>query len=462
MKRVSLSRVTALAVLLSACAGSVYGNRKSPEMLPEEAVKGMTEFFSARLSQVEKPYADNSRIAVADIERERRAVWQTWKAANDGFDEEKTIALQPLASRGSGSWKLPEDLEPGAVMPYYFGYKGNRPANGWPLYLYLHGSGPKANEWEAGIRLAQQFDDAPSIYFIPQMPDEKRYRWYPRSKQWAWEKLLRLAMLSGDVDPNAVYVFGISEGGYGSQRMASFYADYLAGAGPMAAGEPLKNAPVENCRNTAFSLRTGAKDAGFYRNTLTRYAKEEFERLQSASPDGFVHEIVLVPDSGHGIDYSPNTPWLKQHRRNPHPKVVSWENLEMDGRYRDGFYNLLVGQRSNDDESQRTHYEMAIAGNEISLRVDLVSYEAVEKDPRWGIEMKFRKNYTPATKGRVKIYLCEELVDLDKKVTVVVNGRKVFRGVVKCERRHLVESCAAFFDPERLYPAAIEIDLSKL
>ncbi len=61
-----------------------------------------------------------------------------------------------------------------------------------------------------------------------------------KSKQFAWEKLLRLAFVSGNINPDKVYFFGISEGGYGSQRLASYYADYLAGAGPMAGGEPLK------------------------------------------------------------------------------------------------------------------------------------------------------------------------------------------------------------------------------
>jgi predicted esterase len=449
-------------VALLACATVLYGKPECSGQSPDGVKKQMAEFFTGRLAGEKGVFEDPSPVALADIEQERKAVWEAWKEANDGFEEEKLIALEGLASKKSGSWKLPEELEAGAVMPYYWGAKGEKPGNGYPLYLYLHGSGPKAHEWSAGITLAQRFNDAPSAYFIPQIPNEKQYRWYPRSKQYAWEKLLRLALLSGEVDPNAVYFFGISEGGYGSQRMASFYADYLAGAGPMAAGEPLKNAPAENCRNTAFSLRTGANDAGFYRNTLTRYTQEEFDRLQAASPNGFVHQVELVPDQGHGFDYSVNTPWLRQYTRNPHPRFVSWENMEMDGRYREGFYNLLVNERSNGDESERTYYEMEIDGNDISLRVDLATYEVTEKDPRWGIEMKFAKSYTPATQGKVTIYLSGELVDLDKKITVSVNGKPAFRGKVACERRHLVNSCAAFFDPERLYPAAVEIDLSEL
>lgn len=165
---------------------------------------------------------------------------------------------------------------------------------------------------------------------------------------------------------------------------------------------------------------------------------------------------------GHGIDYRKTTPWLKQYTRNPYPKFVSWENFEMDGLYRKGFYNLVVKEHSNDNDQSRTYYEMNIKGNEITLKVDVVTYKTIEKDPNWGIELKFEKSYQPATKGKVVIYLNEELVDLNKKVTLTVNGKKAFAGKVKPELQNMVNSCAAFFDPARLYPAAIEVDIANL
>lgn len=134
----------------------------------------------------------------------------------------------------------------------------------------------------------------------------------------------------------------------------------------------------------------------------------------------------------------------------------------MDGLYRKGFYNLVVKEHSNDNDQSRTYYEMNIKGNEITLKVDVVTYKTIEKDPNWGIELKFEKSYQPATKGKVVIYLNEELVDLNKKVTLTVNGKKAFAGKVKPELQNMVNSCAAFFDPARLYPAAIEVDIANL
>lgn len=453
-------KTIASTLLFTACAASsaiAADNEKSPMSAKNDEI---TAFFKGRLSDGGKFYKDNVSLKLSEVEAMQNMVWNAWKAANDSLDEEKLIAFEKLDASHSGKWNLPEELEPHAVMPYYWGYKGDKPDAGYPMYLYLHGSGNKNNEWANGIRFGTTFEDGPSVYFIPQIPNTGGYyRWWQRAKQYAWEKLLRQALLSGQIDPDKIYFFGISEGGYGSQRLASFYADYLAGAGPMAGGEPLKNAPVENCRNIAFSLRTGADDKGFYRDKLTGYTMQAFDSLENLNPGSFTHWIELIPEHGHHIDYKPTTPWLRTFVRNPYPKVVSWENFEMDGRYRDGFYNLYVKDRGND--KGRTYYEMSINGNKIDLTVNDVAYEAVETDPRWGIELKSRKNLTPATEGKVVVYLNNELVDLKKKVTLTVNGKTVFSGVVKPRLENIVNSCAAFYDPQRLYPAAIEVDLSE-
>ncbi|MCL2415068.1 MAG: hypothetical protein FWC94_07500 [Bacteroidales bacterium] len=151
----------------------------------------------------------------------------------------------------------------------------------------------------------------------------------------------------------------------------------------------------------------------------------------------------------------------KLHTRNPHPKHVSWENFPMDGRYRKGFYNLVVNRRSNPDASSRTFYELIMDGNNISLTVDLVTYETIERHAS-GVEMKFSRTFTPATEGKVTIYLCPELVNLNRRITLTVNGKQAFRGRLQPELRHIVNSCAIFFDPHRLFPVAIEVDLQAL
>ncbi|MGP1421617.1 MAG: hypothetical protein ACTTKI_08570 [Tannerella sp.] len=443
-----------LSVAWCSCSAATVPEKHITDRVSDKAVFA---FFADCLASKTVTFAGEKALNLWEIEQQRQWVWEIWKAANGAFAEEKLIDLKPLSETSSGRWVLPESLERDAVMPYYWGTKGNnKPKEGFPLYLYLHGSGDKHQEWATGLTLCTRFDDAPSVYFIPQIPNEgEYYRWWQKAKQFAWEKLLRQALVSGQIDPDRMYIFGISEGGYGSQRLASFYADYLAGAGPMAGGEPLKNAPPENCRNIAFSLLTGADDKGFYRNTLTSYVQEAFRQLHTQDPEHFMHRIELIPGKGHSIDYGPTTPWLKQHVRNPHPKHVTWEDYEMDGRHRQGFYNLYLPERT--DNAGRKRYEMNITDNTIALQIDDVTYETVETDPHWGIEMKFKKHYTPSRNGRLILYLCNELVDLNREITVTANGEQVFKGATTPDLKHLINSCARFFDPHRLYPVAVEV-----
>lgn len=418
----------------------------------------LVNYFTEYLKGNKDSFKTKKKFKVDKLDYYRNFVWKAWCTANNNFNEEKLIKLSPLDEAKHGSWHLPDSLEQDAIMNYYWGSKGEKPSDGYPLFLYLHGSGDKDKEWAVGLSLCKMFDDSPSVYFIPQIPNVSQYRWGQQSKQYAWEKLLRQSFVLGDINPDRVYFFGISEGGYGSQRMASFYADYLAAAGPMAGGEPLRNAPAENCRNIGFSLLTGSLDNGFYRNRLTSYAKEVYDSLQFSDSAAYNHRIELIEGMGHGIDYRHTTPWLYSCKRNPYPKYVIWEDFEMYGRHRDGFYNIYVLERPVSDNGNRVRYIVDIKDNKINVTADFVEYNVTERDPKWGIELRYLKTFTPAVNGKIILYLNEKLVDLDKEVYVTVNGKEFFKGKLKMKLDNLVNSCMAYFDPMRLYPAAIEIE----
>ena len=341
-------------------------------------------------------------------------------------------------------------------MPFYYGSKGDKPEAGYPLYLYLHGSGPKEQEWPITLEWALYFADAPSVYFIPQIPNGvgELYRWWRESKLKAWEKLLRQAFLSGSIDPKRIYFLGVSEGGYGSQRLASYYPDYLAAAGPMAGGEPLVNAPVENLQHVAFSLRTGYNDTQFHRSELTGYTRDALQSMAAQYPGFYKYFIDIIPKYGHAIPYQHTTPYLSQHVRTPQPKHVNWEDYPMDGVYRKGCYNLAPLERPKDKE--RIYYQEDIMGNTVDLKINAVKY-VEKKRASDGIVLLYDKVYEPAKGGKLRIYLSPELLDLSKPVRVLVNGQQVYSGMVKADWSHLVESCSRFFDPERLFPAAIDI-----
>ena len=371
--------------------------------------------------------------------------------------EFRKLLTDSLSKANVTTWTLPDSLEPNAKMNFYLGVKGDMPKDGYPVFLYLHGSGPREHEWANGLRLAKMFQDGPSMYIVPQIPQEGAwYRWWQRSKQWTWERILRILMSMPEVDKNRIYVFGISEGGYGSQRLASFYADYWAAAGPMAGGEPLINAPVENLAHVPLSFLTGDKDYMFYRHLLTKTTGEKLDSMQRLFPNEYKHRVELIPDKGHSIDYTPTTPWLARHKRNAQPRHFIWENLEMDGLKRNAFYNLQVLEET---DAYRTRYEFtANADNSIDIKVDGVKYNATWKDPHWGIDMLFSKDLTPAQHGHLRVFLSDQLVDLKKKVTVRINGKQVFCGKVKSSKKTRKLSQELWGDPMRDFKHAVEVN----
>lgn len=395
-------------------------------------------------------------LKVGQLADARNQVWTQWCLRFAIADTLPGFSFDSLEQKKTCVWSLPEALEPHAAMSFYSGTKGVASSYGYPVFLYLHGSGPKDIEWITGLNLSLSFDDAPSMYVIPQIPNEgKYYRWWQQSKQWAWRRFFLKVLSDPHVDPTRLYLFGISEGGYGSQRLASFYADYLAGAAPLAGGEPLRNAPAENLSNIPFSLITGENDAMYYRNRLTVRTKERLDSLQREWPEAYQHRVELEKGRGHAITYSVATPWLKQFKRQAQPKMFRWENFEMDGIKRNCFYNLQVLDEAPD---KRTDYEFSVVNNVVSLNVCTVDYIITETDPQWGIELNNTRTYLPAGHGRVRIYLSEELVDLDKKVKVIVNGKNVGRYNLRPMRDTMMRSCELFGDPLRVFPASIDVE----
>ncbi|TWU12534.1 Prolyl oligopeptidase family protein [Symmachiella macrocystis] len=105
----------------------------------------------------------------------------------------------------------------------------------WPLMLFLHGAGERGDDLELVkmhgppklIAAGQQF---PFIVVSPQCPKEKE-----------WEPIELLALLDDvsrqyNVDPDRIYVTGLSMGGFGSWRLAAYAPDRLAAIAPICGG----------------------------------------------------------------------------------------------------------------------------------------------------------------------------------------------------------------------------------
>lgn len=403
--------------------------------------------LNSNLESTMVPFYGNTKLDESQVNSTKEKIWTIWKEVSNEIELLPSLATEASVDEQLHHWKL-IDEDP---MPFYFFKKGDKVnAQEKPLFINIHGSGPKTHEFNAALSLSKRYEDAPSVYFVPQIPNERRYRWWFQPIQNAWERLFRLSMLNEEIDPNKIFIIGISEGGYGSQRLGAYYADYLAGVGPMAGGEPLKNAPPLNYRNVAFSLHTGEHDNWFGRNKLTALAGFKFDSLASEYPGDFVHNIVIQKDKGHAVDYSLTTPWLVKHTRRVSPKHVSWVHFPMHGRYRKGFYNVAIDnlpEIKEEDEFNRIFFDIKYNTevNTIIIDASLMSDEMTQlKD---------------ITEGQISLFLDDSYVDYSKNVKVIYNGNIIHDAKLKLKEENLVESCGLFGDPNRLYPAKLSITL---
>lgn len=341
-------------------------------------------------------------------------------------------------------------------MPYVLFHKGERPANGWPLFLCLHGGGGNAEaagphawdvntgEWSAQRRLAARRYPSPGLYFVPRMADDRQGRWWFDHNQQAFDTVIRDAILFADVDPDRVYLLGISEGGYGAIRFAGNRPDRFAACNGMAAAEPLATSPPENMRNVALRIDIGERDTMFDRVGLARTMGERLATLRSADPGGYVHELSVQPGRGHGIDYAPGPRWLVDKVRTPRPDRVVWTVLPFHTQTALQSYWLALPERP-------TTMPLYLRATLREQRLELV---AELDDP------DHAGRRVPARSGRVLVRLDDGMVDLDRDLQLVVNGAP--RAAVRAHRRlaTMVHTLAERGDPRLCFPAEVVVDLA--
>ena len=334
--------------------GENPGDEEYGKLTGDEKVKA---FFVNRIADGDWSYSDDRTVERESVEEVRDAVWKLWKSANLTYQDENKLPSLPVlgSSRDVFSWVIPKALEGeylngsftgnDSKMTFHWGKSSSlaKPEGGYPVFIYLHGSGGPSSEWNTGYSFCQGWARSVSgVYFDPLIPNGvtdsdtgfSLYRWWQKGKQYIWNRLIRQLYISTYANPDRLFFVGASEGAYGSARLATIYADYLAGIGPMAGGEPLVTAPVENCANIAYYLMTGSEDNGYGRNLITKYTKEALDALSSEHSGYYEHNVIIAQGKHHSdIDYE-SPIWLQDKIRKTYPKYVNWDRLDQDGIYR--------------------------------------------------------------------------------------------------------------------------------
>ncbi len=423
------------------------------------AVKGET----APMAAVEIP--------VSEIAKMRNEAFVAYKAAAIAAGEEKAF-LSPteLPKEGgqlklqAGNYHIGDSLD----MPYIVLRKGEKPKNGWPLVIAMHGGGgtgdklenPHAwpvntGEWQTQVKLSIGLYPTGATYFVPRMVDDNQGRWWKEFNHTAFTAMIRHAILFWDVDPNRIYMLGISEGGYGTETLACRYPDRLAAANGMACGEGT-SIHVENLRNLPFRTDTGENDTMFGRITNANAKHKLLEELREKDPGGYINHLEIQKGKGHGIDYKPGPEWLFQHTRTPHPARVTYTLFEHDKAKNKGAYWL---QATSDLEKKVIHLDGIIdkATNTVTITADATVGDEKVQAADGQQALADSGPTAPASGLKLRIWLHESLLDLSKPVTITINGKQVSAIVPKPQLSILCESIMAFGDPEFAYPCHVDV-----
>jgi predicted peptidase len=182
----------------------------------------------------------------------------------------------------------------------------------WPLMLFLHGSGERGDDLDLVKRhgppkLVAEGKDFPFIIVSPQCP----------LGQWWPEKIDTLVALLDDVqsayavDPNRVYLTGLSIGGYGTWALACEHPDRFAAIAPICGGgEPFL---ADRLRDVPVWAFHGAKDP------VVPVIESEV-MVEAVRRAGGQAKLTIYPDAGHDAwTAAYNDPelyvWLLSHRR---------------------------------------------------------------------------------------------------------------------------------------------------
>lgn len=114
---------------------------------------------------------------------------------------------------------------------------GEKPANGWPLLLFLHGYGECGDDIQkvkvhGPPKLTEKFEELSSCVLVsPQCP--KKSWWHVDALRTLVEEVIAER---GDIDRDRLYITGLSMGAYGTWSFLSHYPDYFAAAVPICGG----------------------------------------------------------------------------------------------------------------------------------------------------------------------------------------------------------------------------------
>lgn len=316
-------------------------------------------------------------------------------------------------------------------MPFDIRLFGEKPEDGRSLYISMHGGGnaPKQLNDSQWVNQISLYTPEEGVYIAPRAPFDDWNMWFRPEMDFFFDRLIQLAVIELDVNPNKVYLMGYSAGGDGVYRMAPRMADRWAAASMMA-GHPGDVSPL-NLRNIGFSFWCGANDSAYDRNKMTESFEKKLAELKENDPDGYTYEMHLQKGKGHWMDREDAAaiPWMAKFRRNFLPEKVAWRQEEADAMPLQ-FYWLAIPK----EQARKGATVIAKRGSNI-ITLEKCDY------------------------SELYILLNDVMVDLNKPVTVLYNGKELFNGKVKRTLENIYDSIRDRGDQDSIFSGKIKVEI---
>ncbi|HEV2173761.1 MAG TPA: hypothetical protein VGR71_09350 [Nitrospira sp.] len=319
-----------------------------------------------------------------------------------------------------------------------------QPSKGYGLVVCLHGAGFTGEvyleRWQSRLG-----DD-----YILACPTYAAGAWFTKQAETLVLATIEQVCRRYHVDPDRIFLTGMSNGGIGTWLIGMHHAPLFAGLAPMASGLDEVLMPfLANLRNTPVYIIHGAKDQ-VMPVELSRSISRELTAL------GYSH-VYREHQREHpmaGGHYFPReelpdlVTWLNKQRRDPLPARLTlvreashfqpfgWVRLDATDSIA-AFSDDLITK--HDEQIKRREYARldaaVVAPNRIEVKAERVQ--------------------------RYSLFLNGQLIDMAKPITVLTNGQPSFEGTVTASLDTLLRQARIRHDPRQLFPVHIAVAIQK-
>ncbi len=315
------------------------------------------------------------------------------------------------------------------------------PSRDYALVVCLHGAG------FTGDAYLERWQTRLGENYILACPTLMSGTWWTREAEELVIGTIRLVETRYRIDPDRIFLTGMSNGGIGTYLIGMHHAPRFAGIAPMAGGLDDVLLPLlENLTHTPVYIIHGARDQ-VMPVELSRTIAGELQRL--GVPHVYREHARVHPQAGGHFFPREEVPdlvaWFDRTRRTPVPARVtvvrdashlvafSWVRIDTTDRIA-SFTDQLTDNR-DDALANRLYAKVEArlaAPNRIEVQTQLV------------------RRYT--------LFLNDALVDFGKPLTVVTNGRINYEGPVTPDVETLLRDARRRQERSPLFQAVLSID----